>query len=324
MFFAKLTYSSLFRSEPLVVDPRDHITDNDHDDIVSQFEKARGPNDAGPPMYIIAPYNRQDQDDDETTQHGKADKSNESSVWIPSVESPEWVIVKRAAALARRSHDFLMGCMRTFDEDKWSTAFHETASSFQSYSILLRIDPDFVIDSPSSSTSGELGVTPDKEGALQSAYTHSMIARFAGPKPLRRKVYRNLQGSESEAVLLHWDPIQTLVKAMTEKFGRFAAFFYNDLSPEVVALRWRPETFALLPFSAMTSEYVRPAEESNWKSDSFVARSADDILRDMRQYYENIVTTVKIFDHQGTANHKRRKVEKENDSEADSDDEIDE
>ena len=88
MFFAKLTYSSFFRSEPLVVDPRDHITDNDHDDIVSQFEKARGPNDAGPPMYIIAPYNRQDQDDDETTQHGKADKSNESSVWIPSVESP--------------------------------------------------------------------------------------------------------------------------------------------------------------------------------------------------------------------------------------------
>ena len=303
-------------SEPLVVDPRGHISDSDHDDIVLQFEKARGANDAGPPMYIIAPYNRQDQQEDEENdpQHGNADKSSESSIWLPSIESPEWVVVKRAAALARRSHEFLMDCIINFDENKWAMAFHETASSFQSYSVLLRVDSDFVFDLHSSSTSGELEVSPSKEGALHSAYTRSMIARFAGPKPLRRKVYRNLQGSEREGVLLHWDPIQSLVNALTEKFGRFAAFFYNDLSPEVIALRWRPETFSLLPFSVMTSKYVRPAEKSDWKSDSFVVRSADDILRDMRQYYHNFVTTVKIFDGQeaNAANHKRRKIEKDN------------
>jgi hypothetical protein len=55
----------------------------------------------------------------------------------PSVESPEWVVVSRA--MARRSLDFLTRQVQTFDDSSdWYIAFQESATSLQSYSVLLR------------------------------------------------------------------------------------------------------------------------------------------------------------------------------------------
>jgi hypothetical protein len=322
------------------VNPRGHINDDDRDEIIAQFERIRGPNNTtGPPMYVIAPYNRQESKDDD---NGEDDNTNNnykkmnmtkgtplSSSWTPSVESPEWVVVSRATALARRSFDFLTRQVQTFDDSSdWSIAFQESATSLQSYSVLLRVDPDFVIDPHSSSTS----TSADGNDCLDvlegegSAYTRSMMARLAGPKPLRRKLYRNLRGTgdKSSDVLLHWDPIEMLVAALREKFGHLAVFFYNELSPEVIAVRWRPDTFAPMPFSIMTSEYVQPGSgggggKDDWNSDSLVTRNSNDILRDMSQYYEDIVTTIKVFEenHQSSAvaavspsrTDKRRKVD---------------
>jgi hypothetical protein len=52
-----------------------------------------------------------------------------------------------------------------------------------------------------------------------------------------------------------------------------------------------------MPFSVMASDYARPTEDGDWKSDSLVMRNASDLLREMRQYSQDIVTTVKIFDN---------------------------
>jgi hypothetical protein len=301
-----------FRREPLVINPRGHISDDDHDAIVSQFEKTRcQKRDEGPPMYFIAPYDRQGSDENNTGTQ-TPNPSSKESIWAPSVISPEWVVVTRATALAIRSYDFLKKCAKGFDEDGWSAAFHETTASFKSYSVLLRIDSDFVFDTDSSSTGGDLGVSPNKEGKLESAYTRSMRARLVGPKSLRRKVYRNLQGSGDEAILLNWQPIESMVDALRERFGSLALFFYNALSPEVVTLLWRPNIFDSMSFSVMSSDYVQPMDSGDWKSDSLVVRNAGDILREISQYYQNIVTTLKIFDGQTTvAARKRRKVEQD-------------
>jgi hypothetical protein len=173
------------------------------------------------------------------------------------------------------------------------------------------VDPDFVIDPHSSSTcaSADGNNFLDMVEGEGSAYTRSMMARLAGPKPLRRKLYRNLRGTgdKSNDVLLHWDPIETLVAALREKFGHLAVFFYNTLSPEVIAVRWRPNSFTPIPFSIMTSEYVQPGPggggSDDWNLDSLVTRNSNDILRDMSQYYEDIVTTIKVFEeyHQSSA-----------------------
>ena len=307
--------------EPLIVNPRGHISSDDVDDIISQFEKTRGSNmDGGPAMYLIAPYDRQtlDQDENDTS---KNDSTSKRNVWTPSVASPEWVVLKRAVALADRSSKFLQACLKSFEDADWSPVFQETMSSFQSYSVLLRVDGDFVIDTCCSSTSADLGVSSNKEGTLESAYTRSMRARFLGPKALRRKMYRNLLESGDDQLLLGWRPLESLIEALRVRFQSLAIFFYNELSPEVVAVLWRPKIFEPIPFSVMTSEYIMPLEPGDWKSDSLVMRNADDILREMSQYYQNIVTTIKIMDESPwLTSRKRRKTDDESEVEMSNDD----
>jgi hypothetical protein len=99
------------------------------------------------------------------------------------------------------------------------------------------------------------------------------------------------------------------VEALREKVGPLGLFFYNDLSPEVVAILWRPQVFDAMPLSVMASDYVRPVDEGDWKSDGLVLRNASDMLREVSQYSQNIVTTVKIFDDRAvTSSRKRRKL----------------
>jgi len=286
-------------SEPLIVDPRGHITDNDWDEINLQFEKARGKNrEGGHPMYIVAPYDKQEIDEDDSIDRN-AVKSSRQSSWQPSTSSSEWVCLTRTVALATRSHCFMMKRLMSFSKSKdWSAIFHESPSSFQSYSVLLRVDTDFVVDRDASSTGCDLNPSPNEDGVLETSFSRSMKARVEGPKGLRRKVYRNIQNSTSNETILHWQPVKSVISSLRVKFGRYAIFFYNEFAPEVIGIVWRPKTFSTMPFSAMTAECVRPLEidEKKWKNDSLVIRNPADLLREMSEYYQYVVTTVKIID----------------------------
>jgi hypothetical protein len=307
----------LCNREPLIVDPRGHIDNDQYDAINSQFQTVRGNKmNGGLPMHIIAPYDKSNVDDeetefDETTKDAKG-------LWRPSVDSPEWVVVTRAVALAQRSYDFMNNCLQGFCESDWFAIFHESAAEFKSYSVLFRVSPDFVPDITSSATGSNLGILPSDDGFSESAYTRSMEARYVGPKPLRRKLYRNLRGNGSDAVLSMWRPVSEVVESLRERFGDKALFFYNEISPEVIGLLWRPQTFKAMSFSVMTSDYARPIGDGDWKNDSLVVRNERDLVREMSQYYLDVVTTVKIFDDH-TSPKKKRKISHREGSDEDKD-----
>lgn len=186
---------------PLIVDPHDHLSEDDHSNVVAQFEQARGPEfKNGPPMFIVTPSDRVGASDGD-----EAGKSNKTPcMWSPTFtqHDPETVVLSRAATLAKRSYDFLTNALCTNKRVDWSAVFHETASSFKSYSALLRIDSDFVVDRECSSTGSDLHLAKNDDGILQSSWTRSMRQRFLGPKALRRKVYRNLNAGDENAVMV--------------------------------------------------------------------------------------------------------------------------
>ena len=320
--------------DPLIVDPRDHISDEEYEVILKKFENSRGPDmDKGPPMYFIAPYNRGEGDTDDIDADVDARKSkhsrNQSSSWQPSVESPEFVVVKRAAALAKRSYNFMSQCLKGFnDEEDWSAIFRESATAFKSYSVLFRVDSNLIVDETSSSTCNNLDCTPIEEDsndndAMESAYTRSMKARFSGPKPLRRKNYRNLQTSSEDSVIVSWKPVKECMLALRRQFSQQALFFYNELAPEVIGLVWRPGIFTPITFSVMHSDYTRPLFEEGDKKDDTVVRAGNDLLREMSSYYEDIVVTVKVFDSSCYSVRRRaskRKLQGENETEGSSSD----
>ena len=297
--------------EPLIVDPRGHINSDEYDTINSQFEQARGEKmDGGPPMYIIGPYDKAEISKDESISDDSKAKSVQA-VWHPSFDSPEWVVVTRAVSLARHSYEFMNKCLQNFDESNWSAIFNESAAGFKAYSVLFRVSADFIPDSTSSSTCGNLGIIPNNDGVSESAYTRSMKARYMGPKPLRRRVYRNLRERGGGDVLSMWKPVIEVVEALRERFRDHALFFFNELSPEVIGLLWRPNTFSAMSFSVMTSDYARPTDVGSWKNDSLVVRNERDLLREMSQYHQDIVTTVKMFEDRSeriSHSSKRRKI----------------
>lgn len=93
-----------------------------------------------------------------------------------------------------------------------------------------------------------------------------------------------------------WRPVEELVQSLREKFGSMALFFYNDLTPEVIGVLWRPTSFVPQPLSIMHSEYVRPVEDVKWQSDSLVVHNTNDILREMGEYTDGIIANVKVLD----------------------------
>lgn len=289
-------------SEPLVVNPRKHIDDADIDEIYNQFEKARAEtNQSSPPMFIVAPYDKKEVEEDDPMVQNAVDISKECS-WWPSTASPEWVVVSRTVALAKRSYQFMVKRLVDFDDSSdWSAIFQESTTSFHSYSVLLRISPDLVIDHEASSTGVDLSPLLNEQGMLETSYTRSMKVRIQGPKALRRKVYRNLQNDSNEAsntLLLSWQPIESVLSSLRQKFGSHTLFFYNELAPEVIGLVWRPDTFKPIPFSAMTAEYAMPEcdDSSEWKNDTLVVRNSQDLLREMSEYYQDVITTAKTLD----------------------------
>ena len=262
-------------------------------------------------MYIVAPYDKLELDEEDPMNRNSVKTSNQSS-WQPNTISPEWVCLTRSVALAKRSHSFMMKKLMTFSmSNDWSAIFHESPASFQSYSVLLRVNTDFVVDTEASSTGNDLSPSSGKTGIPETSYTRSMRARIKGPKGLRRKVYKNIQNSASNGPILLWQPVQSVISSLRDKFGAYALFFYNGLSPEVIGLVWRPEIVETMSFSAMTSEYARPLDddEQSWKNDSLVIRNATDLLREMSEYYQFVITTVKIIDESClTPSSKRQKL----------------
>jgi hypothetical protein len=109
---------------------------------------------------------------------------------------------------------------------------------FKSFSQCLA--SDFIGGVDSCSTGGDLDVGVSKNNVMESGYTRSIRARLAGPKDLRRKLYRNLMCEDVTKLLLEWRPVGAMVDTLRKQLGSTALFFYNDLCPEVVAALWRP------------------------------------------------------------------------------------
>jgi Nrap protein domain 6 len=296
----------------MIVDPHGHIDGEDRSAIFTRFEQVRGPNhDDGTPLYIISPSDRQGIDDALSFADDKASGNSASKAatsWNPSftANTPEWVVLTRTISLARKTRAFLNSKLTRFDATGWSAAFHETSTSFKAYSALLRVNTDLVVDAASCSTGTDLSV--HMGSALpETSYTKSMIERFLGPQKLRLKLYRNMRDDEAGQVLYNFTPVIALVETLRQRYGSLGLFFFNCLCPEVIAILWRPHVFDAGPFSAMASEFCQPCLLGGWKSDTMVVYNANDILREMSQHFEGVVTKVKIF--QGALSPAPKKVE---------------
>ena len=320
--FLKLLARHDWVHEPMVVDPQGSLGVDDRFEIRRQFDKLRGPNhNNGPPMYIVSPCDAADsileeQDENESATVRRGPNTTQRA-WKPSYTSqvPELVVLNRAIKLADRTWQFLQKqlCLSgvthsaPVNDLSWATAFHETTSAFVSYSALLRIDPDFVLDHTTSSSAedgGDLvGVHRRRQDdKLESCFTSAMRTRWNGPKALQRHVYRNLEhgkngDSDSKMVLLEWNPVRAMVEELRSRFGNLALVFYNDLCPDVVALLWRrPLLDSRKAFSAVHSEYVRPVTYNGWQNDTLVTLHIRDVLREMQAVTIDMVVATKVLD----------------------------
>lgn len=114
------------------------------------------------------------------------------NIWAPTITSefPEKVVLCRAAALAKCSHDHLTACIiRGNIGNGWVAAFRESQASLSSFSALLRVEPSFITDPGCSSTVADCTIDVEK---LLVPFERSLRKRFAGAKELRKKFYKNL------------------------------------------------------------------------------------------------------------------------------------
>jgi len=274
-----LTESLSLHRNPLIVDPEGHVNADDRARIISDFEFVRGTNlENGPPMYIVSPSDRGE------------------DMWKPTFtpQKPEKVILSRLCALAKRSHQHLMVHTVSSDEsndDKiWVGIFKENPNSLKSYSALLRVNPSLIVDGHCSSTGFDLTTT-------KTSFELSMQKRSLGPKDLRKRVFKNLNGPKAaNSVVVSWSPVDLLVAQLRLKFGHIAVFFYNEFTPDVIAVLWRPNTFSSQPFTAMHSEFKRPIDD-NWQVDSLIKTNPFDVLQEMQFLARDMIIDMKILDN---------------------------
>jgi U3 small nucleolar RNA-associated protein 22 len=327
---------------PMIVDPQGHLNDADHYSILEQFEDDRGElYRNGPAWYIVSPYDRLVQasnvDDDDAADDennggvfvAKSTTNTFRRIWTPTYTStyPERVVASRIVALAQRTYAFLQNAVMTLDGNHdssaaWPGAFQESHDAFRSYSVLLRVDPSFMVNADASSSAPISSLTVQKIGPIEvnskdtyyyeSTYTRSMCSLAYGPKDLRKKMYRNLilsgEGNDDETkgkLLTEWQPIRNMIQVIRSKLGHLLLIFCNDLCPEVMGIVWRqPIVFQSRSFSAFTSEYARPVTTEQWQSDTMVSYNVHDLLRTIALYTRCIITDMKVFDygsHRSTA-----------------------
>lgn len=254
-------------------------------------------------MYLIAPYNK---DVGMSQQHESTAQLQRR--WEPSILSPEAVVLKRIVYLAKQSREFMHRCLKSFDNSNLSAIFLETPDSLKSFSLLMRVEKELIVDYETSSMATERKSSRSKQDAKETSFSKSMASLTFGPRVLSQKVYRNVQSEATNLVLPSWQPVGHLVERLRKRFGSMAIFFFNQNCPEIIGVLWRPQLFLSSPFSAMSSEYVAPLD-TEWKSDSLVSKNHGDIIREMCEYSKDIVTTVRVFDDSSLSHvSKRQKV----------------
>lgn len=321
-----------FFREPLIVDPQNHITSHDRAQIKFQFSNVRGPEwNRGPAMYIISPADYdavEDMDgskvvgDEDNAQQVAKTASVTEKIWAPTstVNFPEQVVLIRAAALAKCSHDHLILCLTHGNEShSWIAAFQESSQSLSSFSALLRVRSCFITDLGCSSTNADYSIqhVNSKLDQLLIPFERSVQNRYSGPNELRMKLYKNLVLDSDTIVSLEscsvtysqkhacmnyslnhclqheWDPVRSLVNILRSKYNQYALFFYNEFTPEVIAMVWRPDAFKSHPFSVGTSICKRPVSEL-WKDDSFVITNTEDLMAEVEYLTKDVVSNVKV------------------------------
>ncbi len=332
--FLRVLSTHDWANEPLIVDPQNHITAHDRELIIAQFIAARGPDESkGPAMYIISPADYDGVEEMTGSKvvgdGGSAEQvgSRTDKVWSPTYTSkfPERVVLSRAAALARCSHDHLTSCIMngSSSENSWVAAFQESSASLTSYSALLRVDNAFITDAGCCSTNADSVIgdasKQGNNGMPTSPFERSLLKRYSGPKDLRRKMYKNLVLEKGtlvssfmaiarlNATLLvtyirihllsfqhEWNPIKSLVSELRSKFSEHAVFFYNEFSPDIIALIWRPPAFVPKSFSVMMSEFQSPVLKL-WKDDSLVVTNSDDLINEIGHIGRHLLSDIKVI-----------------------------
>jgi hypothetical protein len=87
--------------------------------------------------------------------------------------------------------------------------------------------------------------------------------------------------------------VRSLVNFLRSRYNDYAVFFYNEFSPDIIAMIWRPDAFMPQPFSAIVSYFKRPAAEL-WQDDDYVTTSTEDIMAEIIYIARNIVSTFKV------------------------------
>ena len=90
-----------------------------------------------------------------------------------------------------------------------------------------------------------------------------------------------------------WQPVRSLVKSLRSRYNDYAVFFYNEFAPDIIAMIWRPDAFKPQPFSAIASDFKRPAAEF-WQNDDLVITNTEDLMAEIRYCASNIVSNFKV------------------------------
>jgi len=110
-------------------------------------------------------------------------------------------------------------------------------------------------------------------------------------------MFKNVNGSKAgNAIVVSWSPVDLLVAQLRLKFGHIAVFFYNEFTPDVIAVLWRPNTFLSQPFTAMHSEFKRPIDD-DWQVDSLIKTNPFDVLQEMQFLARNVIIDMKVLDN---------------------------
>jgi hypothetical protein len=95
-------------------------------------------------------------------------------------------------------------------------------------------------------------------------------------------------------ILQHeWQPVQSLVNTLRSRYNDYAVFFYNEFAPDIIAMIWRPDAFRPQQFSAIVSDFKRPAAEV-WQNDDLVITNTEDLMAEIGHFARNIVSTFKV------------------------------
>lgn len=92
-----------------------------------------------------------------------------------------------------------------------------------------------------------------------------------------------------------WHPVKSLISRLRSKYGEYAVFFYNEFSPDIIAMIWRPAAFVPKAFSAMMSEYQSPVLK-DWKDDSLVIANTDELISEIGYAGRDILSDIKVLD----------------------------